>query len=76
MTTQSTPASALPERVQFASPCKGVCDPGDVPFDGWICRGCFRTQAEVAIWGRATDEEKRQITLNTIHRARQLTIGT
>lgn len=40
------------------SPCTGVCtlDP-----TRQHCLGCLRTLAEIARWGSATDDEKRQI---------------
>lgn len=41
-----------------ASPCLGVCRMD--PVNG-LCLGCRRTLDEIAAWGSATDEEKREI---------------
>lgn len=76
MTTQLTPASAVQVPVRSGSPCIGVCEALPDAYEEWICRGCFRSKAEVAAWGVATAREKEQIDLNAAKRARKLVIGT
>lgn len=40
------------------SPCVGICQL-DLTVD--LCIGCFRTRDEVAVWGAASDDVKRDI---------------
>lgn len=40
------------------SPCIGICE---LNLDTDLCRGCFRSRAEVGVWSTATDEVKRDI---------------
>ena len=44
--------------VTVDSPCVGICQL-DLTFD--LCIGCFRTRDEVAVWGAASDDVKRDI---------------
>ncbi|HEY8554750.1 MAG TPA: DUF1289 domain-containing protein [Burkholderiales bacterium] len=54
------------------SPCTRVCalDPGT-----GLCRGCFRTLAEIAGWSSYTAEEKREV-LRRIEARKARTAGT
>ena len=47
------------------SPCIGICQL-DLAAD--LCIGCFRTRDEVAVWGTASDEVKRDILAKTQER--------
>ena len=47
------------------SPCIGICQL-DLAAD--LCIGCFRTRDEVAVWGTASDEVKRDILAKTRER--------
>jgi len=40
------------------SPCINVCE---MEPDTGLCRGCMRTLAEIAAWGRANDDYKRAV---------------
>jgi uncharacterized protein len=44
------------------SPCVGICQL-DLAAD--LCIGCFRTRDEVAVWGAASDDVKRDILANS-----------
>jgi uncharacterized protein len=50
------------------SPCISVCRMDAVT--GW-CQGCYRTLEEIAAWGRASEEEKREVWDALLQRARQ-----
>jgi uncharacterized protein len=50
----------------IASPCINLCRMD--PRSGY-CEGCFRTLAEIAAWGAATDIEKRAILDRVAERA-------
>ena len=47
------------------SPCVGICQL-DLTVD--LCIGCFRTRDEVALWGAASDDVKRDILAKTRER--------
>lgn len=53
-----------------ASPCTNVCRM-HAP-TGW-CEGCGRTIAEIAAWGRLTDDGRRQV--HALLPARRATLG-
>lgn len=40
------------------SPCINVCQ---LDRSGRYCRGCFRSLDEIAVWSRASNDEKRTI---------------
>ncbi|MBC7917477.1 MAG: DUF1289 domain-containing protein [Rhodoferax sp.] len=66
-------ARAVIVRTQAAdipSPCINVCriDPVQA-----ICNGCFRTLDEIAAWGMADDEAKRQVWAQIAERLPALT---
>jgi predicted Fe-S protein YdhL (DUF1289 family) len=61
------PEPHLPDSVP--SPCMSLCLMH--PSGGW-CEGCLRTLPEIGNWGRATDEEKRQVWAQIPDRLRQL----
>jgi predicted Fe-S protein YdhL (DUF1289 family) len=43
------------------SPCKQICQ-----IENNLCVGCNRTLYEIAIWSRATDEQRQSI-MDTLH---------
>lgn len=47
------------------SPCVGICQL-DLVAD--LCIGCFRTRDEVAVWGAASDDVKRDILMKSRER--------
>ncbi|MCZ2722920.1 DUF1289 domain-containing protein [Marinomonas sp. 15G1-11] len=48
------------------SPCINLCSLDDKD----ICIGCYRSGAEITIWGRSTPEEQRQILIKVQERER------
>jgi predicted Fe-S protein YdhL (DUF1289 family) len=40
------------------SPCTGVCR---IDADTGLCSGCLRTMDEIACWGSASEDRKREI---------------
>lgn len=52
------------EKLNVESPCINVCVPGE----DYICAGCFRTLSEIADWGYASNEQRRQVVSNSRHR--------
>ena len=52
------------EKQNVESPCINVCVLGE---DN-ICAGCFRTLSEIADWGYASNEHRRQVVTNSRHR--------
>lgn len=42
-------------RKSVASPCIGLCQLDEEA----VCRGCFRSLDEVAVWAASSDDEKR-----------------
>ncbi len=57
-------AAALP------SPCNGVCQMEEpVPGQTKVCRGCWRTLAEIGAWANFSDDEKRRVWRQLPHRA-------
>ena len=57
------------EKLTVASPCINVCVLGG---DN-ICTGCFRTLSEIADWGYASNDQRRQIVINSSHRKEKAT---
>jgi predicted Fe-S protein YdhL (DUF1289 family) len=49
---------AVPPASPIASPCIKLCI---VDGESGLCMGCFRSLAEVARWGRMSDEERAEI---------------
>ena len=47
------------------SPCVGICQ---LDLVAALCIGCFRTRDEVAVWGAASDDVKRDILAKTRER--------
>jgi predicted Fe-S protein YdhL (DUF1289 family) len=50
------------------SPCISVCRMDAVT---GYCEGCFRTLDEIAVWGMASDEERRALWTQLVERAQQ-----
>ncbi len=50
------------------SPCISVCR---IDAATGLCEGCFRTLDEIAVWSRASEEEKRAIWDALLRRARE-----
>lgn len=48
-----------------ASPCINVCRMDEV---GGFCLGCFRTIEEIAVWSRASDDQRLRILLSVERR--------
>lgn len=48
------------------SPCISICELDNV---SGLCKGCFRTRDEIAIWARAGDELRLEI-LERLHQRR------
>lgn len=42
------------------SPCVGIC----ALDDNDICIGCYRSGQEISVWGKVSDEEKKEILRN------------
>lgn len=49
-----------------ASPCVSIC----ALDDNDVCLGCFRTAAEITVWGRLSDEDKRTVLEQVAQRER------
>jgi len=45
-------------RMSVPSPCANICR---LDQSQRLCVGCFRSLAEIAAWGRASDEERLEI---------------
>lgn len=50
--------SAAMSETPIATPCVRICI---VDGESGLCLGCYRTLAEVAAWGRLTDERRAAI---------------
>ena len=48
------------------SPCVSIC----ALDDDNICTGCQRTAAEITLWGRMSNDERRQVLLRCAERTR------
>jgi predicted Fe-S protein YdhL (DUF1289 family) len=59
-------ASQLDRLPQAPSPCISVCRMDAVT--GW-CQGCFRTLDEIAVWGGASDAQRRATWAQLVLRA-------
>jgi predicted Fe-S protein YdhL (DUF1289 family) len=61
-------AQTLDASRRVPSPCISICrmDP-----DTELCQGCFRTLEEIAAWGMASEDEKRELWKLLVQRARQ-----
>jgi len=52
----------LPENApEVASPCVSVCEMDE---QSGYCSGCYRTLAEIATWGRMTNQQRWDIVLS------------
>lgn len=52
----------------IASPCINICQMDKA---SGLCAGCFRSLAEIAAWGGASDAQKRDILAAVAERRRQ-----
>lgn len=43
---------------EIASPCVSICEMDN---QSGVCKGCFRTRDEIAIWARADDDTREDI---------------
>lgn len=57
-------ASQLGVSQQVKSPCINICCLDDED----VCSGCYRTSDEIMQWGRATNEERKNIMKNVAER--------
>jgi predicted Fe-S protein YdhL (DUF1289 family) len=60
-------ARALESAQPVPSPCISVCR---MDAASGLCEGCFRTLDEIAAWGLASEEDKRQVWRRLVERAR------
>jgi uncharacterized protein len=66
--SQRLPAVPDPAQSPVPSPCISVCKMN--PVTGW-CEGCQRTIDEIAGWSRMSDDAKRAVWAELVHRRRQ-----
>jgi predicted Fe-S protein YdhL (DUF1289 family) len=59
-------AAELPLSDFVPSPCISVCR---LDAATGLCEGCYRTLDEIALWGRASEEEKQAIWNELLQRA-------
>ena len=57
------------QRDEVESPCVKICV---IHPEAKICAGCFRTTDEIALWGRMSPEERRDVLATLPARAPQL----
>jgi predicted Fe-S protein YdhL (DUF1289 family) len=60
----SQSASLQSAHLQVKSPCINICCLDDEN----VCSGCYRTGDEIMQWGRATNEERKNIMKNVAER--------
>jgi uncharacterized protein len=56
---------------EIQSPCISICR---MDVDNRFCTGCWRTREEIAIWGTASDQTRREI-LSLLHTRREAAGG-
>jgi uncharacterized protein len=61
-------ARTLDAEAIVPSPCISVCRMDAV---SGLCQGCFRTLEEIAAWGLAGEDEKREVWRQLVERAQR-----
>jgi len=58
---RSRPKQLPEDAPEVASPCVSVCEMDE---QSGYCSGCYRTLAEIATWGRMTNQQRWDIVLS------------